>query len=280
MIMRIWRLVAMTVLDRNLGANLSRTDFALVAMTGSKIHHMTVQMLFSFCRAWGKMPQRLIIVSDGTRSDDQIQKDFSFWKGDLILAGWESCVSSYQGDLNAMTKFAEQSVFGRKMAAMLHYAKEGPILFCDSDVLWFSPLKCMPDRSGTMIKVCQDIERSYNRDLISEMGWQHLDTRPPMNVGVVYLNGDLVREFPVMNEAIRRLQIPYLFPEQTILTAVCKEKDVWPMSEIHIDLDDVGQWFTENPKWAARHYVSIAKFKYWRDATRQNLMARLGRSGR
>jgi hypothetical protein len=268
-------MIAMFLLNKNLPTNFCVTDVSLAAMTGSRIHQMTVQMVYSFCRGWNGATKRLIIVSDGTRTEKQIRKDFSFWKGNLVVADWKDCLSSYSGDLEAFTKFADQSVYGRKFAAMLHYAKEGPLLFCDSDVLWFHPLKSLPNPFDTMIKVCEDIEPSYNLDLVAEMGWHHLEKFPPINVGVVYLNGDLMRRFPVIDEAIKRLRAPFKFPEQTILAAVCQRDDVWPLTEVHITLDDLGKLFTRDADWAARHYVSIAKFKYWRDAARQNLITAL-----
>jgi hypothetical protein len=92
-----------------------------------------------------------------------------------------------------------------------------------------------------------------------------------MNVGVVYLSGDLVKERPWFDMAIRKLEEPYKFPEQTILAAANESHDYWSLSEVHISLDDLHQLFTKRNSWSARHYVSSTKRKFWRDATLENI---------
>jgi hypothetical protein len=255
-----------------------RLPFSLVAMTGRKIHRMTEQMVFSFCRAWSAMPQRLIIVSDGTRSAHEIRRDFAFWNGELVVAEWEDCLADYSGDIEVFKPFAEQSVYGRKFAAMLHFAKKEPILFCDSDVLWFSRLDKLPTGNGVCLKLSEDIEYSYNQDLIKHMGWDWLMKMTPMNVGVVYMSGDLVGESPWFDDAVANLKPPFMFPEQTIMAGANRSGEMWSLSDVHIDLSDLHELFSRKPTWAARHYVYKAKQKYWRDAFVQNLKARISQN--
>jgi len=263
---RFWQFLALLLLSKHWKSNRPTLGFSLVAMTGKKIHRMTLQMVCSFVRAWNAIPTELIVVSDGTRSEDQIQMDFGFWKGKLIIADWMECIASYNGDQAALGKFADGSVYGRKMAAIIHYAKSGPVLFCDSDVLWFSPLQSLPDSSCDSIKVCEDIEYSYNSSLVSAMDWGALYSIAPRNVGVVYLNGSIELMSTEIDKAIQLLSPPYEFPEQTIMAALSRERAFWSLSEVNITLNDLDELFTRSPKWAARHYVSNCKLKYWRDA--------------
>ena len=267
----LWMWVSIILLSKKRLQKADTLDFSLVVMTGKRIHRMTTQMICSFCHAWNALPKRLIIVSDGTRTEDQIRLDFSYWKGDLVVADWKECLLDYSGDVEAFRSFAEQTVYGRKMAAMLHYAKHEPILFCDSDVLWFSPLVEISNNPEASLKMCEDIEPSYNQELIKKMGWSRLNTGKPMNVGIVYLRGDLVKRHVWFDEAIRNLQPPFQFPEQTILAAANISNDIWPISEINITLDDLGCLFSKKNTWVARHYVSKTKSKFWRDATAMNM---------
>jgi hypothetical protein len=273
----VWMYTSLIFLSKKRSNRSNILDFSLVAMSGMKIHHMTTQMVCQFCRAWDASPRNLIVVSDGTRSEVSIRKDFSFWKGNLIIADWEACLMDYSGDAAALRNFASRCVYGRKLAAILHYAKEGPVLFSDSDVLWHRPLTGIPTGNGVLLKMCEDFEPSYNQELIAEMAWDHLLLRAPMNVGVVYLSGDLVKESPWFDMAIRKLDEPYKFPEQTILAAANHNHDHWTLSEVHIRLDDLHQLFTKRQPWAARHYVACTKRKFWRDATLENIKSLLPR---
>jgi hypothetical protein len=266
-----WAFIARLCRGRSLVCDYeSRVPFSLVAMTGRKIHRMTEQMVFSFCQSWEALPQRLIVISDGTRSAQKIRKDFSFWKGDVEIADWKQCLSDYSGDLDTMKNFCDSSIYGRKFVSMLHYAKQEPILFSDSDVLWFDKMLDVPSGGNQFcIKLSEDLEHSYNEDLIDHMGWDRLRKSGPMNVGVVYLNGDFVKQNPWADEAIRELGPSYQFPEQTIMAAA-SAGDCWPLSTVYIGMDDLHSKLARRGE-AARHYVSNGKIKFWRDAAQLNL---------
>jgi hypothetical protein len=257
-----WRELACIFLGKRKIGQQELLPFSLMVMSGRKIHKMSIQMVCSFCRAWSAMPASVIVVSDGTRSSDKIKKDFNFFKGNVVVSDWRTCASEYS---EPFTDFAERSIYGRKFISMLFYAKRSPILFCDSDVLWFSALKNFPVGKG--MKLCEDYERSYNEELIAKMGWEERLNGSPMNVGVVYLSGDIVAENEWVQDAVCYLASPYKFPEQTILAAANAGRPVWSINDIGIRLNDYSERMTlEGCPFAARHYVSGGKIKFWKDS--------------
>jgi hypothetical protein len=225
-----------------------------------------------------------------------LRRALHWWPGAVeILSREEILTQTRKSALPSLTRYAEQSVFGLKFAAMVTIGAGQPALFVDSDILWFrdftvglEPL--LSSTEAVVLFATTDFQRSYEEELLASAA-RTLNGPPYLNSGVVFLRGDLARHCdlePVLRLIVRRGdaagRLPFLgVAEQTLLALAMQEGTclpgamraaLWDPSIIACFGDDartLGVTYRRQT-WTARHYTSGVRHLFWRDA----LALRLG----
>jgi hypothetical protein len=245
------------------------TPFRFLSMTGSKHLDMLNQCLISLHKTWDHRPE-LIIYSDGSVSSKTISKSFAWWKGPIQIGSQEDILTwTATCGFESLNTFALKEAVGRKLACILKEASSSPVLWCDTDILWFKPLQEFYKETSVPLKVSQDYQWAYD-GYISEKCPEILKDPPYINTGLVYLNSPIQENHLLQNWLNQVGEKPNHFTEQTFLAIAAKilESPIWDMEEIACLQSDrfMLKPSYKNKNWFARHYVGPVRHLFWKDA--------------
>ncbi|WP_443938115.1 hypothetical protein [Pedobacter sp. MW01-1-1] len=166
---------------------------SVVMMTGK--HHLDYLQLsiISISKNWSKVPQ-LTVINDGSLKNDEIKRKLAFWQGDLIVEDWDNTKHFYQlqGRL-ALLRYAELNPFGKKLAVILRFAAKNPIIWIDSDILFFNdftPHIPQPTTEFALGGMC-DWRAAYDNRLLKTFG-NDLYQKENFNAGLLFASGDTI----------------------------------------------------------------------------------------
>jgi hypothetical protein len=222
---------------------------------------------------WDSLPE-VIVISDGTPL-----KNIVSWPRKLEVISYEKAYNYFHSQGNEdLCRYADRIVYGKKFISLVYLTRQSPVLYSDTDVLWYST----PDLHGipegaTYVKMGSDVASGY----YSASMLEHLDedrclANTPFNAGLMYLGGDLT-SYPKWAELCRYLathQPPGIsmdYSEQTafaILANHFNATSYWTPGEVLIRTDDhYGLAYTlkHSPGIMARHYVNTRPVAFWRD---------------
>lgn len=223
--------------------------------------------ILSLVKSWKAIP-KFKIYSDGTISPGEIKRKLA-WLGPAVeVADVESCYDELTlPDEDHFKSFAERHVMGKKLLVILCNARKHPILWSDSDVLWFRDFS-RSLHPQLCLKMSRDYQPSYSPAFYDK--YSELSAPPYLCAGFLFLAGDLSKKvdlFDMVNVAIER---PDHFSEQTIIARAAKllRSENWSAEEIacfESDKDSLIPDYWSRP-WIARHYVGPVRHLFWRDA--------------
>lgn len=234
--------------------------------------------LISLFKTWGKTPE-IYIISDGS-SMAEMQDRLITWPSKVEIQSWQFFANYFKENGNEhLYNYANNSVFGKKLVGILYYAKKFPILYSDTDVLWFnSPLEKNFKLGGVKPKIImgQDVGYFYHMPLLEAVSEQKCLTTTALNSGLMYLDGDFsgYPNWDLLCETLGtygKENSSIMFPEQTtfaILNNHFNPNNSFTKGEILIKIDDEFSFkHTRNlfPKILARHYVNVKGTAFWRD---------------
>jgi hypothetical protein len=191
---------------------------------------------------------------------------------------WQDSIDFHQQrQRDALLECAHRNVFSRKLLVFLARGAIEPSFYCDSDVLWFDGPPPIPHANGgCRVQLMQDNVPSYDRLALAELQISELADWPPLNSGVVFLDGDILgdrEQGPFLCrylEHVRRR--PVNFTDQTLLALAARRLGFrpWGPSQIALFTTDkyVQLWPRYYPHfegWMARHYVGPIREYFWRD---------------
>jgi hypothetical protein len=243
--------------------------FRFLSMTGSKHLDMLNQCLISLHNTWYARPD-LIIYSDGTVSLQALKRKLNWWKGNIKFGTQEEILAwTAQSGSQALHSFACKEAVGRKLSCILLEATDAPVLWCDTDILWYKQIGKIENLKEFQLQVSEDYQAAYD-GYISEKCPEILLNPPFINTGLVYLQGHLLNELPLipwLNELDKK---PNHFTEQTFLAIAVKllKGKMWSLNEIaclQSDRFKLSPSF-KGKNWIARHYVGPVRHLFWRDA--------------
>lgn len=253
-------------------------DLTLLLFSGDEQRPLLRESLLSVCRSWRRLP-RLTVVSDGTADPADVRNSLDWWPAPFDALDWRAL--SPLGDdprSRAMRRFAEREPMGRKLTAIVAIARRGPVVYSDTDILWFRHPDWVEEGATTQdayeprkptIRVSIDPVRSYDDRLVPER-LPHLDKPPYLCAGLLYACGDLLAspelgpllEFAA-DQGVART-------EQTIIAEISQLLDGVPIPacEVATILDDATCLLPRRPSRhpTARHYVQTVRHLFWRDA--------------
>jgi hypothetical protein len=222
---------------------------------------------------WDSLPE-VIVISDGTPLNKIVS-----WPRKLEVISWEKAYGYFHEIGNAdLCAYADRLVYGKKFISLVYLANQSPILYSDTDVLWYATpeIPAVPS-DAPYVKMGSDVAAGYYAgSMLESLGEDKCLDNIPFNAGLMYLNGDF-SSYPKWPELCHQLAIhePPVdsmdYTEQTafaILANHFNAASYWTHREVLIRTDDFfGLAYTlkRSPGIMARHYVNTRPVAFWRD---------------
>ncbi len=230
---------------------------------------MAAASLFSLYKNSKYVPNRVLIISDGTWEPSYGVTFFANRGLAVECLSWADCAEKYKTTLPQLYNWAVKQIWGKKMAAILYASDLSHTLFADPDVLWYrTPLE---DNEWELpFKISLDSCHSYDQEYIRTSGKTFLnDTISPVNCGVIYIKNGLA----LLNEhALDCIKYESIhcgdFAEQTVFALMDIDiRSHWSLKEIVSAIDDVlSPFFSQTIHYKetkARHFLWRLKWIYW-----------------
>ncbi|NOW98772.1 hypothetical protein [Mucilaginibacter sp. SG564] len=247
-----------------------QADLTVITMTGKKIMDMTRLSILSIARYWDNLP-KLIVASDGTISTEEICKNLSFWPGELVATNWEQTEAYHLAkNRTALVNYAHGHVLGKKMAVILHYAEIEPVVWIDSDILFYGDfLKHIPPHGDF---ICGGSEEGYSvyDDRALNFFNNNLYDVYKFSSGLLLIYGQHIYEQFNLEELLTQLpNHDHYFTEQTIFAHMASTSAgiLWSMDAIknfNHDNQQIKPMSKNNV--LGRHYTVNVRHLFWRDA--------------
>ncbi|HVS97230.1 MAG TPA: lipopolysaccharide biosynthesis protein [Puia sp.] len=243
----------------------------LVYMCGREGQRYLNASLTSVYLFWDSLPE-VIVISDGTPLNNLVK-----WPRKLEVISWKDAYRHFSDNGNQdLCRYADRIVYGKKFISLVYLAQKTPLLYSDTDVLWYSTPSTAGTQQGPYVKMGSDVSSGYySGSLLESLGEHRCNENVPFNAGVMYLSGDL-SVYPKWSELCRRLaEDPGAglldFTEQTafaILANHFNAASYFTQREILIRTDDtyaLQYTLKHSPGIIARHYVNTRRVAFWRD---------------
>jgi hypothetical protein len=227
------------------------------------------------CNKHGTTAPKLIVGCDDSVSVQTASAFYRSWPGGVDafaisdVAQWHR----HKGD-EIMARFCEAHVFGFKhcLCLMALEMNRQPVLYSDSDVLWFrDPAQLVAKYCSQSVFGSIDCGLSYNHSLLADFPEYKalLADGCGINAGFAIFN-DCPKYGPQEVSFIQRVleQKPaHFFSEQTLL-AILTKKQGGVIAEDDVVISESRSLFPSwiSKKWYARHYVSSVREQIWSDA--------------
>lgn len=245
-------------------------DYTYVTICRKRGLDMVAASLYSLYRNSELVPNRIVIVSDGSWMPEYGIRYMKKRGLQVECIGWETCANYYKSSMPELTLWAEKHIWGKKMAAILYVSETDATLFSDPDILWYATPLSEHEWADITFKISIDCCHSYDADYIQATSSQYLyDTEDPINCGAVYIRGGLKLLNDQALDCIR-YQSKHCgrFAEQTVFAIMDKQyNNRWSREEIISSIDDIVQpLFSKTimyPNTVARHYLWRLKWIYW-----------------
>jgi hypothetical protein len=240
-----------------------KLNLVVLMMTGKNHISMTRLSLLSIAKNWSALP-KVILTSDGTMPARQIKKKLNFWPGELIVEDWEDMAKYHLNkERQALVSYGETHPFGKKLAIILKHAEEGPVLWIDSDILFFN------DFVKFICGGTEDFTAAYHQPVLDYFDHNLYNTYK-FNAGLLYISGVNIYENFNLEPLIRSLYPAYDFcTEQSIFAHIAsKSMGLLWSRDIVKSYNSDNQQIKAMPALnvIARHYTSNVRHLFWRDA--------------
>lgn len=215
----------------------------------------------SFLR-WAGRPAELIVASDGTLDETTLRllaslpQSPTFWRP----ADYEP------GDApRRVREYFREHAFGKKLGLLLKAQTLAPIVYADSDILFFPGATDVPARiegGSAPVWFLPDCAFSLDRRMLDRAA----SAGPPVNAGFLIFNRPV--DFRGGLERFARLDVPgEFFTEQTIVHLGVTQAGGVPLPAQRYVLQNDDQWLWRDKyaraDTALRHYISSFRHKMW-----------------
>lgn len=262
-------------LDFKLAAiNKTRLKYTYITICNLSSLDMVKASLYSFFKNSEKLPERIVIVSDGSWSSKQGCDYFKKYNLDVECIQWDECSDYFRESCISLTDWANKQIWGKKMASILYFSEKGPVLFADPDILWYSTPIDESDIENTDFKISMDNSHNYDFKCLDALKINYLTDYAPINCGVVFMNFGIDKLTEIERDIILyESNYPGSFAEQTLFAQIASRKlNLWEMTEISSEIKDVVYPIYKKtikyPDMIARHYLWRLKWIYWKDYLR------------
>lgn len=233
---------------------------------------MVAASLYSLLKYSSIIPDKIVVVSDGTWKNEEGIKYFRKRGLNVECVDWQICSSFYLTSCPALSKWAEGHIWGKKMAAILYFSEKDRVLFSDPDILWFNTPLSLAELEHCHLKLSVDNSHNYDDKFIEKFNFDRLwETKEPINCGAVYIHGGLKL---LSSDALKCIKYEAehcgKFAEQTVFAIMDLDyNNHWSMQQITSEISDLlTPFFSKTIKYngmVARHYLWRLKWIYWKD---------------
>lgn len=246
------------------------TNYKLVFFCGKKGIDYLNSSLLSVYLSWDKLPE-LIVVSDGTPIE-LIEQQLIKWPRKIKFITWLNCAEYFKENNNEeLYKYACNELWGKKMVSVLYCALKYPILYSDTDILWYKNPENFDVNKSPYLKMGEDISNCFSPDMLKVINDQTTINHIPLNAGLIFANGDFSSHVNWDKICKYLANFPDERTEQTsfaLLNNYFNPKDYWTHNQVLINVKDVYNLsYTKNtnPDIFARHYVDKKNITFWKD---------------
>jgi teichuronic acid exporter len=245
----------------------------LVYMCGREGQRYLNASLTSVYLFWDSIPE-VIVISDGTPLNNIVS-----WPRKLEVISYQEAYDHFKANGNEdLCRYADRIVYGKKFMSLVYLTQQSPVLYSDTDVLWYSTPNIDGIPAGeTYVKMGSDVATGYYAaSMLEYLDEDRCLANTPFNAGIMYIGGDIT-SYPKWAGLCRYLathQPPGVsmdYSEQTafaILANHFNATSYWTHGEVLIRTDDhYGLKYTlkQSPGIMARHYVNTRPVAFWRD---------------
>lgn len=224
-----------------------------------------VLMWRSLVRSAG-VPTRFTVIGDGTLNRPEFDLLRSACPG-VEPTDWRCVVDD--AALSAVERYATTHPLGKKLAVLMSLRPDGPMMFTDSDVLYFERARELLSCFGERPRFLLDCQAS-----LDDRVFDTSDRDGPVNSGVLLLTRPL--DWTLALERYQRVKDdPQRFTEQAMVQLALRASGGVPLDpgKCIVTVEDQFKWKDLcNPREAIlRHYVSTVRHKMWNMAHRLGL---------
>ncbi|MEN0054044.1 MAG: hypothetical protein AAGC65_10255 [Mucilaginibacter sp.] len=248
----------------------STSDQVVLMMAGKKIMDLTRLAVFSIAKNWDTLP-KLIVSSDGSVSAAEIKKQLRFWPGELIINDWQQS-ETYHREKNRVNllKYAESHVLGKKLAVVLHQAEIQPVVWVDSDIIFYQDFnKYITHHSGFVCGGSEEGHSLYD-DRVLDFYKNNLYDHYTFSSGLLNIYGPTIYDdFQLEQLLLEVSNYVHYFTEQTIFAHIASKSIGMPWTRDLIKNHNLDhqQIRPMSPKDViGRHYTANVRHLFWRDA--------------
>jgi len=241
--------------------------FDVFAYSGENTLPEQVASIRSFLTHAGR-PKQFTVVSDGSYTSASIE----------LLEKIDNCVhvQRTEPDLppglpEKVQSFLTNHFTGKQLALIMSLPVNGPTLYTDSDVLFFSRAHKLADIAETKSVsgfYLADYQFSGDERLIQNP----METKDPVNMGFLFLFRKL--DWSSGLERLQALQgIPSFFSTQTVVHFTMHANGARPLDPrkfiLQVDDEFIYRDAHAGPPIAMRHYVNPIRHKFWTPLARR-----------
>jgi hypothetical protein len=255
-----------------LSADRQLSDVNMVFLSGRKGAKMLKAVLHSVYYRWEKIPH-VIIVSDGTPKEVLIEA-MEFWPFPYEVKSWEDCAAYHlEKGRQSLVDYARINVYARKVISVLAEAESRPVLYADTDILWFAEprLPAADPKKGVVMRMSSDDVHCYHMPTIRYLNRPDMLDKPPLNAGMIFLSGSVYDCYPGFAEYMEYAKIFDEGRSEQMTFALLADRlgDSWSLDEVYLSQNDM-YWpllpdYLFSGKAFARHHVVTKNSWFWRD---------------
>jgi hypothetical protein len=259
------------------GFEKEKTDnYHIVILCGQQQIPLLQELLFSIISNFIILPSIYIFTDNGV-NQSILSKKLDWISEDLIqVISHEDCINFHKDKGNfKIAEFAAKNTMGLKLAAIHQLADKGtPLLYCDTDVLWFKDpgglITNIMNNKEIYTIMSQDFQPAYDMNLVQDLGLEILMHSPFYCAGISFFKLFLKKDLHKLEEMLTSAIVnSNHFTEQTIFAYFNKlngDKG-FEDSKFSIDLTDQFELFPQKKiDLIARHYVGAVRHQFWRDS--------------
>jgi lipopolysaccharide biosynthesis glycosyltransferase len=248
-------------------------DFNLTILVGKAQLSMLCETLNSIIKNFEDIPS-IFIFTDNNLSPEECYKVLNWQQQtSLKVISANECISFHKEN-HDLVSFAKKNPMGLKLAAILQIAAQGkPVLYCDTDVLWFGDpqliIKQMLANDQLLLSLSYDFQPAYDQSLVEKGNLSILNNPPYFCAGILLykltsktIEENLARILPLAEKESNH------FTEQTIFAYLNKICGGFGLDEqeFQISLKDQYHFLPNKNNPIARHYIGPVRHLFWRDA--------------
>jgi hypothetical protein len=276
------KILGLTGNSPRLKQNKGTESYHLVMLCGIMQLDLLNETLFSIRKNFDAVPA-IYLFTDKELNPDVCRKAIKWTNQDNItIISITECLTYHQKS-PSLCRFIDSNPMGLKLAAILQVGEKGkPVLYSDTDVLWFRDpfpeLDALIQDKNIRLSLSLDFQPAYDQNLITKGKLEILNQEPFYCAGILLFKNANPLHQTKLDEMIELASHQSNhFTEQTIFSYLCKLEGNVGLNadQFFLSTEDQFSIMPKKREIIARHYIGPNRHLFWRDA----FFSRLGYRG-